>query len=353
MPVAGLVRLRRHQFGRQTTFGTKVPAVRAYPFSGTPDNNLNWTDPEIDVGSLDIVAAPYRTAPDLVAALTDPSLRYNTIPILMAGFFGGGVDPSAAGTGWQWDHAPASTTPLDELDLFTYNFGDDVLDDWFENGDGILESLEITGPEGLGPCTTSMGWRFGSVASTGSTDSPADTMPYLDVLDVDANEVMVYLKDMSIFIASNPYDLETAQILHALHTFTLRLGGDVDQKRFADGTQSFDVQGYARASRSIEFEATFAKTDDTVGLGSESDSWMSDDAVDRYLRLYFESPTEASSGVPYSWDIRMPYRYYTRAEGESGGNSTVVLTGHAFYDAAEFGGVFTSSAVNTLAASDL
>lgn len=353
MPVAGLVRLRRHQFGRQTSFGSKVPATRAYPFSGTPDNNLNWTDPEIDVGSLDVVAAPYRTSPDLTAALTDPSLRYNSIPLLLSAFFGGGVDASPLGSGFSWSYAPASTSPLDEPDVFTYNFGDDVLDDWFENGDGILESLEVTGPEGLGPITTSMGWRFGSVASTGSTDSPASQMPYLDVLDVDANEVMVYLKDMSIYIASNPYDLGTAKILNALHMFTLRFGGDVDQKRYANGTQSFDVQGYARATRSIEFEATFAKTDDIVGISSESDAWMSDDSVDRYLRLHFESPTEIDYGVPYSWDMRMPFRYYTRAEGESGGNSTVVLTGHAFYDAVEFGGVFTSEVVNTIDTTDL
>jgi hypothetical protein len=348
VPVAGLVRLRRHQFARQVSFGSKLPAVRAYPFSGTPDNNLNWTDPEIDVGSLDTVAAPYRTAPDLTAALTDPSLRYNSIPLLLSGFFGGGVTGTPNGTAFDYAYAPASTTPLDDIDVFTYNFGDDVLDDWFELGDGILESLEVTGPEGLGPITTSMGWRFGSVASTGSTDSPASQLPYLDVLDVDANEVMVYLKDCSIYIASDPYDLDTAQILDALHMFTIRFGGDVDQKRYANGTQSFDVQGYARASRSIEVECTFAKTDDIVGLGSESDSWMSDDAVDRYIRFSFESPTEASAGVPYSWDIRMPIRYYTRAEGESGGNSTVILTGHAFYDAVNFGGVFTSTVTNTL-----
>jgi hypothetical protein len=340
--------LRRHQFGRQTSFGSKVPAVRAYPFSGTPDNNLNWTDPEIDVGSLDTVAAPYRTSPDLTAALTDPSLRYNSIPLLLSGFFGGGVDGTPDGAGFDWVYEPASTTPLDEPDVFTYNFGDDVLDDWFELGDGILESLEITGPEGLGPITTSMGWRFGSFASTGSTDSPASQMPYLTVLDVDANEVMVYLKDCSIFIGSSPYDLDSTQILNALHAFTIRFGGDVDQKRYANGTQSFDVQGYARATRTIEVECTFAKTDDIVGLSSESDAWTSDDAVDRYIRFYFESPTDIDYGIPYSWDLRMPIRYYTRSEGEAGGNSTVILTGHAFYDADQFGGVFKSTVVNTL-----
>jgi hypothetical protein len=48
MPVAGLVRLRRHLLGRQAAHGTVVPATRAYPWSGTPDNELNWTNPELD-----------------------------------------------------------------------------------------------------------------------------------------------------------------------------------------------------------------------------------------------------------------------------------------------------------------
>jgi hypothetical protein len=170
---------------------------------------------------------------------------------------------------------------------------------------------------------------------------------------VDPNEVMVYLKDGAIAIAADPYDFSGAQISDALHSFVLRFGGDVDQKRFANGTQSFDVQGYARASRSIELECTWAKTTDTVGLNSEADHWFSDDAVDRYVQITFESPTEAQGGTPYSWTITMPLRYYTRAEGESGGNTTVVLNGHAFYDPDLFEGVFTSSAVTTLVSADL
>jgi hypothetical protein len=45
-------------------------------------------------------------------------------------------------------------------------------------------------------------------------------------------------------------------------------------------------------------------------------------------------------------------RYYTRTEGEIGQNSTVVLTGHAFYDSVA-DTVFKSTAVTTLAAAEL
>jgi hypothetical protein len=109
MPIQGFVRLRRHLFGRQSVFGTKVAATRAYPFSGVPTNELNWTDPEVDTGSLDPVAAPYRVGSDLTADLTTPSLAYNDLPIIFAAFFGGDVEPTGGGTAKTWTWDPSSS----------------------------------------------------------------------------------------------------------------------------------------------------------------------------------------------------------------------------------------------------
>lgn len=356
MPVQGLVRLRRHLFGRQAAFGTKVAATRAYPFTGVPDVELNWTDPEVDMGSIDPVAAPSRSAPTLGADLTDNQLAYNTIPLIMSAFFGGQVEPTTSGTAYIWEHTPASAA-VDEPDLFSYEFGDDVLTDWYQLGDGLLESLEITGPEGLGPVTTSMTWRFGSVSSTGSTDSPVSGVVPAVGLSIEANPALVYGKDLGIYIADTADDLAygASQILDALHTFTLRFSGDIGEKRYMNAAQTFDVDAYVRESRLIELECTFAKTAQTVGLTSESDHWLSDQSVDRYVRLLFTSTVNASTGpdVPYQWDIEFPMRYYTRTEGEVGGNSVIVLTGHAWYDAVDFAGVFTSEATTTLAEADL
>src|SRR6185369_4347487 len=353
MPVAGLVRLRRHYFGRETTFGTKVPAKRAYPFKGTPSVNLNWTDPDVDAGSIDPTAAPIRTASDVTAPLTDNGLEYNTVPLLLSGFFGASVD----GTGTDaitYVYEPASTT-VDDLDAFTYEFGDDVTDDWFQLGDGFLDSFEITAPEGLGALTTSMSWRFGSASSTGSTDSPVTGTVPTPGLTLDTEGVKVYLNDMGIAIASSVAGLTTGAITDALHSFTMRFAGDIDQKRWANGDQSFDVDQFVRATRSIELEATFSKTDDIVGTGSEADAWFSDSAVTRFVQLTFESLELADTGpdVPYSWVMTFPMRYYTRAEGESGGNSTVVLTGHAFFEPDDLEAVFTSTVICTLPAADL
>lgn len=351
MPIQGFVRYRKHQFGRQAAFGTKVAATRAYPLRGTPTVNLNWTDPDIDVGSVDPVAAPYRTAPDLSSSLSTPALAYNDVPLLMSGFFGGSAVPTGS-TALTWSYDPASTIP-DAIDVFTYEFGDDVTDDWFQFGDGALESFEISGPEGLGPITASGSWRFGSVASSGSTDSPdSPTVPTAD-LEVSTTDAVVYLKDMKVYIASDYASLATSQITDALHSFTLRATQELDQKRFANGDQTFDVDAYGRGARTIELECVFAKTADTVGTGSESDAWMSDDVVNRYARLEFTSTVDADTGVPYSWTIDLPLRYMTRAEGEIGGNTTITLMGRAFYDPDGLGGVFTSTVVNTLSSVDL
>ena len=358
MPVQGLVRLRRHLFGRQAVFGTKVPATRAYPFKGVPSVELNWTDPDVDTGSLDPTVAPHRDIPTLSADLTDDQLAYNNIPLRLSGFFGGDVEPTVvSGDALEWLYQPASVT-VDPMDAFTYNFGDDVLTDWYQFGDGILESVEFTIPEGLGPVTVSDTWRFGSVASTGSTDMPADPGVPED-LAVDTNPTLVYGKDLSIYISSDPDTLAMNQILDALHMGVIRFTREIDEKRYANGTQSFDVQAYATATRSIEFEFTFAKTDDTVGSGSESDAWMSDQAVDRYVRFSFESLVDADTGEPYSWVTTAPCRYYTRTEGEVGGNTVIVLTGHAFYDPNGLGsgsgaaGVLESTVVCTLTDAEL
>lgn len=354
MPVslAGFVKQRKHQFGRQAVFGTAVAAKRAYAFKGVPDVNPNWVDDEADVGSIDPVVAPTREAGEFTAPLTIPKLRYNDLPLLLSAFFGGGV-VATGGTAKTRLYAPASET-VDDVDVFTYNFGDDVLTDWYQLRDGTLEGFEVTLPEGLGAFTGSMTWRFGDAAGSGFTDFPDSPVVPTAGLAVDPNEAIVYGKDTALYIASDPYDLtySGARVADALHTMTLRFSKEMDLKRWANGDQSFGIDAYGVTGRLIELECTFAKTPDIVGLGSESDAWFSDQAVDRYVRLYSESTVDADVGVPYSWDQSFPLRYYTRTEGESGGNSTVVLTGRAFFAAAHNIGTYTAEVINTLADAD-
>jgi hypothetical protein len=353
MPVQGLVRLRRHQLSRQSTFGNTIPATRAFPFQGVPSVDLAWTDPEIDSGSRDPVAAPYRGAPDLTFPVTIPSLGYNTLTAILCGFFGGQEIPTGGGTAKTWTHEPASTT-IDEPDVFTYEFGDDVVTDWYQFGDALVEEFEITAPVGLGALSATATWRLGSVASTGSTDSPVDGTVPTPGLDLDPNEVLIYLKDMGIYIADTEAGLGAGQVTDALHSFVFGGSQEIDQKRYANGDQSFDIDAYGPGARTMHLMATWAKTADTVGVGSESDDWMSDTAVTRYVRLLFVSTALAQApSTFYGWTLTMPLRYYTREDGNEGGNTTVILDGNLFYDPEDFEGELTSVLVNTLTEADL
>jgi len=353
MAIAGLVRLRKHSFGRQLDFGTKVAATRAYPFTGVPDPDLNWIDPEIDTGSIDIVAAPYRGAPSLTATLTTVALNYNDLPLHLSAFFGGGVAPTGGGDAKTWHWAPASET-VDDPDAYTYEFGDDVLTDQDQYGGGIEESVEFTLPEGLSALTSSMTWRFSSYSNTGGTDNPVDGTVPTPGLSVAVDDAIVYGKDCKLYLSDTVGGLSTDQISDALYSCVIRFTHEFDEKRWANGTQTFDANAIVPGKRTLEWELTLAPTDDIVGTGSESDAWMSDQVVNRYGRLLFTSTVLAESpSTFYSWEIKGPLRYYTRTYGEIGGNTTRVLTGRMFYDAEDFGGVIDTTVVNTLTEAEL
>jgi hypothetical protein len=86
-----------------------------------------------------------------------------------------------------------------------------------------------------------------------------------------------------------------------------------------------------------------------VGIGSESDAWMSDQAVNRYIRIIATATVEAQVGTDYSFTLTLPMRYYTREEGEIGGNTTVILTANNFDDeGGDLAGPVTATVVNTL-----
>jgi hypothetical protein len=323
MPVAGQVRLRAHQFGRQAAVGTPVAAKRRYPFSGTPAVDLQWTDPDGDFGALDPVPPPTRGAGAFTAGLTAPTLFYNDLPLHLAGIFGQGVTPS----GGAWTFTPTSLTP-GAFDYFTYQFGDDVTTDYFQMFDGNETQLVINSPEtGGGALSSSMTWRFGQVRSTGSTDSPVTGTVPTTGLSIDTAGTPVYLKDCSVFIDSTAGGIGTTQIVNGVHNFTMTITQEVDEKKFANGTQVFGADDIGRGPRTIELAIQFAKTADTVGTGSEADAWFSDTAVNRFVRIAF-----ASTVTPNAWTISLPLRYYTRDDGAINNNSTVTLTGHSYYD---------------------
>jgi len=358
MPILGKVRLRRHLFGRQSAVGTAVVAQRAFPFSGVPVPNLNWTEATGDFGSLYPVVPRYKGIPDLNFTLNDDNLAYNDLPLMFAAFFGNAETPSGAGTAKTWAWTPDGLGSED-FDFFTYEFGDDAdgtggkPNDWEQYLDGILTSLTIDSPEeGGGVLTAALGWKFSDLRYAGSTDiPPAGSVPSITDRP-DQTPTRVYLKDCTVYLDSDASDIGSTQLSGAVHKFQLTATQEVDEKRYADGTQSFAVQDYGRGATRIELAVTYAKTDDTVGVGSESDAWSADEQVDRFFTFAFESTVEAETAIPYSWSFSLPARYFTREHAEIGNNSVVILTAEAYLDDT-LDYPFSTEVVNTLAGADL
>jgi len=354
----GLVKARRHLFARQTAFGTPVPAVRAYPFTGVPSQDEQWTDPEGDFGKVYPVSSPYRGAGAYTQSVTDNALDYNTLTLLLSGFFGGDVSPSG-GPDYTWAHEDTGDgTSVD--DVFSREFGDDAdgdvsdePNDWELNSDGLMTSLTIDSPEqGSGVLTASGDWMFASYFYAGSTDNPPPSSIPSITDTPDTNPPYVYLKDFTFYMDSDASDIGSNQVSDTLYKFTLTGTREIDKKQWVNGTGSFAPQELKTASRTLGIDLVYAKTVDAVGVGSEKDAWSADASENRYLSLVAESPLLIpGSATPYSWGFSMPVRYYTMTHGNIGGNTTTILHGNAFVD--EVVPVFSSDLVNALSAAEL
>ena len=73
MPFQGFTRFRRHQVGKQSSFTSNTSATRRLPYRGAIVVDPARTDPDVDVGSIDLVMAPERPW-TLLLATRDPQL---------------------------------------------------------------------------------------------------------------------------------------------------------------------------------------------------------------------------------------------------------------------------------------
>ena len=341
-PIQGFTRQRKWQFGKQSVFGTAVVASRRLAWRGTLDIEPNWTDQEdVDVGSIDPLLPPFRTQLDVAASGLGGPLTYQDIPLIMASGVRGGVSPTGSGTAKTWAHESLSLTAT-ELDYHSAEWSDDVTADGFRARDGVEESIEFSFEEGLGPWMVSADWRFGAVAPHVTPTAG---------LAVGSNLPLVFGADTSLWIDDTSGGIASTQISDALHSASVRIENTIDQKRFANGSNSrFAIVGYGLSARKITASFVFAKTDAIVAaLNSETVDWLNADPVNRYVRLLSQSQTAASDGVPYSWDQRFSGTWRTRSDGDLGGNSTVTLELTGRYDAG-LGHAYRSVVVNTLAA---
>ena len=333
--VQGLVRLRTNQVGVQSVIGTAVAATRRVPWRGPVVYNPNRTDPDVDVGSLDPVILPYQTATEVTWNPTGP-ITFNDLPIRLSAGLKGGVSPTGGGTAKTWTYTCASLT-ADAFDYWTDEFADDTeaTDAMIAYG-GVADSLSETLPEGLGPWEFSDNWVFAS-ATLGQNGTNA--------LVVDSSPVFAFGADTVISLDSIPGNIGITPIVDAVHTAQLTITNNLDQKRYANGSNSrFALGGYGRGPRVIELVLTLAKTAATIAEAATLDDTPT---PNRYIKVSTVSTELAQAANPYKYERFIPCRLFERSEGEVGGNTTIVLTYRAFYDSV-LTYAFKAVVVNTL-----
>jgi hypothetical protein len=234
----GNVRLRAFQLGKETTFGTAVPATRRFGWTFAPTVDPHWTFPTSDTGTLDNALPPYRMAVDVTGTITGP-LAFNDAPYLWAALAKGGVTPTGGGTAKTWAYAPASTSQ-DIFEIFTGEWGDDTTDQ-FQYADGVLDSLTLTYPQDLGPITVDgTAYRFASVAYPVARTGG---------LQVDPAPTWAYAADTSYYFNDTAGAIDTTQLVNSVHDVTLVVNNNLDVKRFQNGSQLALPGGRLRARR--------------------------------------------------------------------------------------------------------
>jgi len=317
MPFQGFTRFRRHQVGKQSSFTSNTTATRRLPYRGAIVVDPARTDPDVDVGSIDTVMAPFNGAKE-VTGTWEGNLAFNDASYLWSGLIKSGVTPVGATTK-TWTYTASSLT-ADDFEYFTDEWGDDASSDYIIGGGGVLDSLELGFGEDLSAFTVSANLFYRDAQlGTGPTGG----------LTVDADPEWVYGADTVIYMDTVPGSIGTTPIASAVHSATFRVNSNLDRKRFADGSNTrFQLAGYGRGGREIEFEIQLAKTTQTIAEFVTLDDTP---VPSRYFDIKTTS-TELISGTPNSQSIRFPARLISRSDGEIGGNSTVTLTYRGFYD---------------------
>jgi len=340
VPIQGFTRLRKHQQGKQTVFATPVAATRVFPYRGVLAIDPHWTDPDVDVGSIDPALTPFKMGIDVTSSMTG-QLDYDSIPTFLAAGMIGGVTPTGGGLAKTWTFTAQSTTTT-TLDYFTDEWADDVTADGARSFGGIINRIQWGfGPE-MGAWDATSDWQFANVVRPFTPTAG---------LAVGSNYVQVYGTDTAFYIDDTSGGIGVTQIVDAVHGMQQTITNTMDVKRFANGSNPvgrFGVNGFGLSARVITTEITFAKTTDSI---AETAKWLNDAPQTRYLEIRNISPTVVpGTATPYSFNIKLAGEWRTRVDAEQGGNSVITLSHTARYDSTGLTYAYRGVTVNTRSA---
>lgn len=334
-PISGFTRFRKHQVGLQTSFGSNATATRILPFRGPIVVDPAREDPDVDVGSIDPILAPFN-GPKEVTGTWEGKLAYDDAPYLWNGLIKGGVTPTGA-TAKTWTFQAASLT-ADDFGYVTDEWGDDYTTDVIIARGGVIDQLEIGFDEDLSAFDVNSDLVY-------STADLCDN--FTAGLTIDDTPQWVYGADTEVFLDSVYTSIGTTKLTDAVHGATLTVNNNLDRKRFANGSNTrFQLAGYGRGPREIELQLVLAKTTATVAEACTLDD---EPVPERFIELRTTSPEIITGSTPFSQSIRLPARLISREDGEINNNSVITLTYRGFYDTS-LGYALRVVVVNTLAA---
>ena len=319
MPIAGFTRFRRHLVGKQSSFSSNVPATRQLPYRGALVIDPARTLPDVDLGSLDPRIAPFNGATQYTGTWEGP-LAYNDAQIPWATTLKGGVTPTGGGAAKTWTFQAASLT-ADDFEYLTDYWGDDQTTDEQIFGSEVVNQLQLSFGEDLGA------WQLNAdlLAARGRIgEGPTGG------ISIDSSPNWVYGADTEVFLDTVYTAIGTTKLTDAIHGLTLTVSNNLDQKRFANGSNTrFQLAGYGRGEREITLEFVLAKTTATIAEAATLDD---SPVPNRYIEVRTTSPEIITGSTPFSQSIRLPMWLMSRSDGEIGGNSTITLTYRAFLD---------------------
>ena len=319
MPISGFVRFRRHLVGKQSSFSSNVPATRQLPYRGALVIDPARTDPDVDVGALDPVLAPFNGATQYTGTWEGPE-AFDDAPYLWAMTLVGGVAATGGGAAKTWTFTAASLT-ADTFEYITDYWGDDQTTDEYIFGSEVINQLQLSFDDDLGAFQVNAD-LLGARGSIGAGPTGG--------IVLDANPNWVYGADTEVYLDSVYTSIGTTKLTDAIHNLNLTINNNLDQKRFANGSNTrFQLAGYGRGAREITLELTVAKTTATIAERATLDDTP---VPSRYIEIKTTSPEIITGSTPFSQSIRIPARLMSASDGEIGGNSTITLTYKGFYD---------------------
>ena len=337
----GFTRFREIHVAKQSVIGTAVPTTRTLPYRSAVIINPNRTDPDVDVGSLDPIIAPYPTALEATMSGASGPQTMNDLSVRLSAGVMGGVSPTGnAVSGYTWTYTPASLT-ADSFDYYTVETGDDTAASAGAgvNGfGGVINTFAMTMPEDLGPWTVSDDWIFAGAVFGNKTAA----------VNVDANPVFMFGADTAFYLNTNAGAIGATQIVDAVRGASLTISNNLDEKRFANGSNTrFQLGAYGRGARQIELTLTVEKT---TAMIAEAVTLDDTPVPNRYIKIACNSTENAGSGgTKAKAEFFLPVRLYSVTDGEIGGNTNWTFTYRGFYDST-LTYAFKAIVVNSLSA---